>query len=528
MSSADDIGRGDFEADFLWAAATASYQIEGAWDEDGKGPSIWDTYTHQLDANGEKRVNGDVACDSYHKYKEDVKLLRELGVNHYRFSISWPRILPDGRVGENDAGVNDAGVEYYQKLIDELLKANIKPFVTLYHWDLPQALQDKGGWQNRQIIDWFNDYADLCFRKFGDKVTTWITLNEPWVVAFLGHEKGPKQMAPNVKGEGDAVYEVAHNMILSHAKAYRTYNSKYNQAQKGQVGISLNSFWYEPKDENSAADRLAAERNLQFEFGMFAGPIVDGSYPQEMTSRISADRQQYFTEDEAQQVRGSTDFLGVNYYSARYVSQSDESYRGGDMMMPSSYMSDLGVDHEFDPKWERSNVEWLRVVPEGLTKLLAWINRTYDHPRVVVTENGYGDTTDTVNDQTRIDYIQRHINAIYAAIVESKCDVFGYTVWSLMDNLEWDDGYAYKFGLHKVNFADPARPRVKRDSARWYAKFLGASDKQSPRYDSEKPPSEHVGGSGPRNVSSYLFPICAVIVGIIVSIYITQATATTD
>merc|ERR1712032_661324 len=259
-----------FPDDFIWGSATAAYQIEGAWNEGGKGPSIWDVFT-KVPGNIIDGSSGDVACDSYHNYKEDVRLMKEMGLTSYRFSIGWTRILPDGTGARNPEGI-----QYYHNLIDELLLNEIVPAVTLYHWDLPQALQDQGGWLNASVADWFEEYARVCFEEFGDRVKIWIKLNEPWVVAVLGHGTG--EMAPGDVGIGTLVYQAAHNELLAHGKAVAIYRSEFAE-QNGKIGITLSISWKEPEDPSNADQLQASDDALMFDIGWFAQPILASDYP---------------------------------------------------------------------------------------------------------------------------------------------------------------------------------------------------------------------------------------------------------
>ncbi|CAG0896208.1 unnamed protein product, partial [Cyprideis torosa] len=305
-----------FPDDFVWAAATSAHQIEGAWDEDGKGVNIWDTFTH----GPPERPNGDIACDTYHKWQEDIDMLQALGVTHYRFSISWARILPEGT-----GRINPLGIEWYSNFTDGLLAAGIEPMVTLYHWDLPQALQDRGGWLSDDAWDWFEEYADVMFGALGDRVKLWITLNEPWVASVVGYGTGAH--APGLNNEGEFPYISAHNMLKSHARAYRLYKSKYAD-QNGQVGITLNVGYAIP-DNDDPITIEAANRNLEFNIGWFAHPVlIDGDYPPVMRELVDYKSQQqgfaqsrlpYFTEEEKAMLAQSSDFLGMNYYTGSVV-----------------------------------------------------------------------------------------------------------------------------------------------------------------------------------------------------------------
>ncbi|XP_075336555.1 lactase/phlorizin hydrolase-like [Odontesthes bonariensis] len=301
---------GTFPQDFSWGVSSSSYQIEGGWNADGKGPSVWDTFT-QKPGNIPENATGNVACDSYNRLEEDFYMLRALRVKSYRFSLSWSRIFPDGR----RTSLNQKGVDYYNKLIDGLLAHNITPMVTLYHWDLPQALQDFGGWDNVDMIDIFNDFCDFCFATFGNRVKFWITFNQPQTIAWLGYGLG--QIPPNVRDPGTAPYKVAHNLIKAHAKAYHTYDDKYRNSQGGLVSIALNADWAEPKDVSVPRDIVAADRALQFQLVWFAHPIFkNGDYPDAMKWQVhqkcelqgqSNSRLPSFTEEEKNFIKGTAE-----------------------------------------------------------------------------------------------------------------------------------------------------------------------------------------------------------------------------
>nr|XP_006820739.1 PREDICTED: lactase-phlorizin hydrolase-like [Saccoglossus kowalevskii] len=462
---------GTFQQGFAWGAATAAYQIEGAWDEDGKGTSIWDTFSHH-EGNIYGNHNGDIACDSYHKIYQDVELMKQLGLTHYRFSISWPRILPDG----TNKAINQAGIDYYRELIDALLEANIKPMVTLYHWDLPQALQDIGGWENDMIVVYFNQYADVCFREFGDKVKLWITLNEPYVVAVAGYEEG--RFAPGFAHQGTTVYRVGHNLLKSHGAAWHTYDAKYRKSQRGVVGISLNSRWVEA-ETGSAMDSKAADRFLQFKLGWFANPIFgNGDYPEIMKTKIAnksraqgltSSRLPSLSKEERLLLSGSADFLGINYYTSKKIRHQETK------LFPPGYESDMDVLSWLDDAWPKSGADWLRHTPWGLRKLLQWMKEEYSNPVIYITENGVPEHSDTqamLNDTWRSKYYLSHINETLKAWKLDGVNIAGYFAWSLLDNFEWADGYATRFGLHFVHFDDPDRRRQQKASAKVYAEII--------------------------------------------------------
>ncbi|XP_070575695.1 cytosolic beta-glucosidase-like [Ptychodera flava] len=465
----DRLLHGRFPDNFTWATATASYQIEGGWNEDGKGPSIWDTFTHEP-GHIHKDQTGDVACDSYHKIDEDVLLLKKLNVTHYRFSISWPRILPEG-IPKN---INENGVKYYQRLIDALIEAGIQPMVTLYHWDLPQDLQVMGGWENDIVAVYFNEYAEICFLRFGDRVKLWITFNEPAVVVG-GYESGGK--APGLKHQGSGGYRVTHNIIKAHAMVWRTYDQRYREKQGGEVGITLNSDWVIPATDKEE-DILAAERFLQFQLGRFAHPLIRGDYPDVMKKQVfekslaqglTSSRLLKFNEEEIQLIRGAVDFLGLNHYTTKYCANHVNE------PMPPSLSSDQDLIGWYDEKWPKCGVGWLRPVPWGIRKLLRWMNDEYGHIPIYVTENGvaeYNENGPMLNDTWRIQYYTAYINEVLKAHRLDGVDVRGYTAWSLMDNFEWADGYKSRFGLYYVDFDDPNRPRTPKASVEIFAEIV--------------------------------------------------------
>ncbi|XP_067683478.1 lactase/phlorizin hydrolase-like [Haliotis asinina] len=468
MEDDSDILYETFPEDFVWAAATAAYQIEGGWNADGKGESIWDRLvhtTHKVENGG----TGDVACDSYHKYKEDVQLLKNLHVTHYRFSISWSRVLPNGTLS---GGINQKGIDYYHNLIAELLKNDIKPMVTLYHWDLPQALEDKGGFLNEEFVHWFRDYADLCFKEFGNNVSLWMTFNEPPIIAILGYGGG--QFAPQVHNMTQNVYIVARNLVLAHAEVYHLYNSTYKASQKGKVGITINFIWNEPRDPLAISDVDAAERSIEFYDGIFSHPIyVNGDWPHVVKEKVAqknkesgwpADRLPPFSVLEKQKLKGSHDFLGVNYYSSSFARNDPQPV--GDTP---TYDNDKEVYTYADQNWLGSGSNWLTVTPWSIRKMLNWLKYNYNNVDVYITENGLSDRNGTLHDNHRIRFYRYYINEVLKAIKLDKCNVKGYTAWSLMDNLEWLTGFSEKFGLHQVNFSDPKLPRTPKASAYWYA-----------------------------------------------------------
>jgi beta-glucosidase len=433
-----------FPDNFLWGAATAAYQIEGASDEDGKGESIWDRFSHTPGKvlNG---TTGDVACDHYHRWRVDIALMRELGLQAYRFSISWPRILPAG-VG----AVNAAGLDFYDRLVDELLEAGIQPFVTLYHWDLPQALQDQGGWASRATVAAFANYVDVVARRLGDRVKHWITHNEPWCIAFLGHSMG--EHAPGIRN-GPAL-AVAHHVLLSHGEAVPALRASSPGAE---VGITLNFSPAYPASD-SAEDRAAALRNDGQFNRWFIDPLYGRGYPADMVALYGTLMPEIQPGD-TERIAAPIDFLGVNYYN-RSVIRHD----------PSAPMLQIG---HVKPEGEYTEMGW-EVYPEGLRALLVRLQRDYAPARMYITENGaaYPDAIAPdggVHDEPRIRYLAGHLAAAHAAIGEGAA-LAGYFVWSLMDNFEWAWGYSKRFGIVYLDY--PTQRRILKDSAEFYRNVI--------------------------------------------------------
>lgn len=450
-----------FPEDFIWGTATSSYQIEGAANIDGKGPSIWDAFC-SIPGKIQKNDTGDIACDHYHKFKEDIQLMKNMGVKAYRFSIAWARIMPTGK-----DTVNEKGIQFYSDLIDELLKAGIEPWVTLYHWDLPLALQmENDGWLGDSISDHFSAYANLCFDRFGDRVKNWITLNEPWVVAILGYGQGV--FAPGRISNSEP-YLAAHNLILAHAKAVKLYRHNYSH-QKGQIGISNNCDWREPLTD-SEQDKEAAERALQFFLSWFADPIYKGDYPKVMKERLG-DRLPEFTETEKEMIKGSSDFFGLNHYTTMYASHSDGNDAEESVYGNGGISEDQDVNLSLDKNWDLTLMQWA-VVPWGCHKLLKWISERYDYPNIYITENGcaYPDELidGKVDDQKRLDFYKGYLQACSQAIKEG-VQLKGYFAWSFMDNFEWASGYEKRFGLHYVDF--DTLERIPKKSALWFKEVI--------------------------------------------------------
>ena len=418
-----------FPVPFLWGAATAAYQVEGAVREDGRGESIWDRFSHTPGkvANGN---TGDMACDHYHRIHEDVALMKELGLKAYRFSTAWPRIFPAG-----GGKLNRPGLDFYQRLVDALLEAGIRPLITLYHWDLPQALQDRGGWLNRDTARYFADYAAVMFEQLGDRVKLWITVNEPWVAAFAGHLSG--EHAPGLKSWPSAL-QAAHHLLLAHALARGRFPSG---GEAGKIGITLNLSPVEPAEEGEDA-RQAVGRADDFLNRWFLEPVFRGRYPEELLSLFSSRHGAPRIADEDLELMAAhpVDFLGVNYYFRALVRAPRDAESLFDTVIPSEA--------------ERTAMGW-EVHPRGLYDLLVRLHRDYNPQLLYVTENGaaFPDTPNAegrFNDERRLVYIRDHIRAAGRAIAEQGVPLAGYFVWSLLDNFEWAYGYDKRFGIVRV------------------------------------------------------------------------------
>lgn len=458
-------------AGFKFGVATAAYQIEGGWNASGKGESIWDRFTHTRNDKIEDHSTGDVACDSYHLWKEDIKMIKDLGVDFYRFSLSWTRILPTGFSNK----INPDGVNYYNNLINALIENGIEPMVTLYHWDLPQPLQDLGGWTNFLIADYFADFAKLAYQLFGDRVKSWITINEPTSICVNVYEDNLN--APDVKMPGIGTYLCDKTILLAHAKAYHVYQKEFKNTQNGLVGITIDSIWAEPKTKNQS-DIEAADREMQMSFGCYAHPIFSkgGDYPEIMTTTIaqlsakqnfSRSRLPPLSADEIEMVKGSADFLGLNNYNTWLVSSKERN------ISEISFYVDKGTFLDKDPKWPDP-----LITPWGFRKLINWVKDQYNNPLVYITENGIGQTTVSLNDTRRIKFLKENIEAVFDAANIDRCNVTKYTVWSIMDNMEWYQGYTKKFGLYQVDFEDPKRTRVPRKSAEFYKNVISGTNKK--------------------------------------------------
>ncbi|BAS27224.1 GH1 family beta-glucosidase [Limnochorda pilosa] len=435
-----------FPDGFLWGTATASYQVEGAVREDGRGESIWDRFSHTPGKTFEGQT-GDVACDHYHRYPEDVEHMARMGMNAYRFSVAWPRIFPEGK-----GPVNQKGLDFYRRLVDALQGRHIQPCLTLYHWDLPQALQEKGGWDNRDTGRYFAEYAHTLYQALGDRVPLWITLNEPWVAAILGHAFG--QHAPGF-GDFPLAMRVVHHLLLAHGWAVEAF--RHDGPRRAQIGITLNLSPVEPAT-GKEADGQAADLADRFTNRLFLDPIFRGAYPELPDLMRSALPQA--TPEEMERISTPVDFLGVNYYTRQVVEADPQGLYGVGMVPARGDLTEMG--------WE--------VYPQGLYDLLIRVHREYHPQAVYVTENGaaFADEIQDgeVDDPRRIAYVREHLSRAHAAI-GAGVPLKGYFYWSLMDNFEWAFGYSKRFGLLYV--VPGSLERVWKRSARWYAQVAQAN-----------------------------------------------------
>ena len=458
-------------APFLWGVATSAYQIEGAVREDGRGASIWDTFSHTPGKtfNGQ---TGDVAADHYHHLDEDLDLMSGLGLNAYRFSIAWPRIQPSG-----SGRTNAPGIAFYERLVDGLLARGIAPVATLYHWDLPQSLQDRGGWVNRETAQRFADYAAIVASRLGDRVGHWITHNEPWVAAWLGYADG--LFAPGLLSIRDATI-AQHHMLLSHGLAVEAIRAE-SARPAAQIGIALNLHDVTPATDDEA-DVAAATWVYGQQAASFLEPLLRGHYPDgvEPMSSTWADPELVRPGD-LEIIGRPIDFLGVNYYHPRFIAAPEhlaDVLREGFVQTAPDHAHSFGFDFVelAHASAARTEMGW-PVEPEGLTRMLLRLRTDYPAVPLIVTENGaaFADRPDAaghVADPRRAAYLEGHVGAVSEAVGEG-ADVRGYFVWSLLDNFEWSSGYSKRFGLVYVDFATGRR--VPKDSYRWYRDYIAAS-----------------------------------------------------
>ena len=438
-----------FPADFIWGTATSAYQIEGSPTADGAGRSIWHRFSH-TPGNTWLNETGDVACDHYRRYKDDVAIMAELGANAYRFSIAWGRIFPQGT-----GAVNKKGIDFYSRLVDELLARGINPNATLFHWDLPEALDDRGGWLNRDIADWFADYATTMFDALGDRVKLWSTLNEPWVVTDGGYLAGV--LAPGHSNLFEAPV-ATHNLLRSHGKAVERFRAN-SAAKNGKIGITVN---LEPKypASDSPEDLAAVRRADAYMNRQFLDPAFLGRYPDEMREIFGEAWPEWSAED-MRLIKQPIDFVGVNYYTRKV-----ERYWPDHLP--------LKTKHVPQPQRTETATNW-EVFPEALTKVLLWVTERYGKPVIYITENGaaFYDPPHTIDgkieDPLRVEYYRQHLRATHDAM-QKGANVRGYYAWSLLDNYEWAHGYSKRFGIVHVDYS--TQQRTIKSSGRYYAEVI--------------------------------------------------------
>lgn len=432
-----------FPNDFIFGVATSSYQIEGAVNKDGRGESIWDRFSATA-GNIYDGSSGEVACNHYELWQNDLDLIKDLGFQAYRFSIAWPRILPEGR-----GKINQKGLDFYDRLVDGLLERGLEPHVTLYHWDLPQKLQDNGGWLNRYTVSAFSEYADTVTKRLGNRVRSYATLNEPWCSSYLGYGNG--HHAPGL-ADKKMFLQAAHNLLLAHGSALPPMRSN---APESQHGIVLNfSPAYPASDKKE--DIMAAKRQKGFQYEWFLDPILKAKYPALMLEAYQNDLPE-IKPDDLTTIAAKIDFLGVNMYTRSLVKYSKDKWLNMDNVIEDVPRTAMG--------WE--------IFPDGLEQLLIDLNNDYKLPPVFITENGAAFDDKLINgrikDQNRIDFYQGHLKAVSNAI-QRGVDVRGYFAWSFMDNFEWAFGYEKRFGIVFVDFE--TQKRTPKDSAKWFTELL--------------------------------------------------------
>ncbi|MEN8172359.1 MAG: GH1 family beta-glucosidase [Chloroflexota bacterium] len=433
-----------FPKNFLWGTAASAYQIEGAYNKDGKGESIWDRFV-RWDDHVLYGDTGDIALDHYHRMSQDVELLKKLGIPCYSFTVSWTRILPEGR-----GQVNNKGLDFYDRLVDSMLDAGIRPKATLYHWDFPQLLQDLGGWPNRDSVDWFADYAHIVFDMLADRVKLWATHNEPWVAAFLGYGSGLH--APGICDYSGA-YQTAHHMLLAHGSAVQVFRQG---GYDGQIGLILNLNGLIPAS-NSEQDKAAAQRVHDETHALFLDPVFNGKYPQALFDFIGTHQPEVQPGD-LNLIQQPIDFLGLNYYNTDLVEFDIHGGLNKARLIPYSA-----------PGWGRTEMNW-GIHPAGIKGEVQYIKEHYGNPDLYITENGCAmpdqpDENGFVADWDRIRYLKAHLHALHEAIQEG-VNLKGYFVWSIFDNFEWERGYGPRFGLVRVNYE--TLERIPKQSAYWY------------------------------------------------------------
>ncbi|AQK40508.1 4-hydroxy-7-methoxy-3-oxo-3,4-dihydro-2H-1,4-benzoxazin-2-yl glucoside beta-D-glucosidase 1, chloroplastic [Zea mays] len=487
MLSPSEIPQRDwFPSDFTFGAATSAYQIEGAWNEDGKGESNWDHFCHNHPERILDGSNSDIGANSYHMYKTDVRLLKEMGMDAYRFSISWPRILPKGT---KEGGINPDGIKYYRNLINLLLENGIEPYVTIFHWDVPQALEEKyGGFldkSHKSIVEDYTYFAKVCFDNFGDKVKNWLTFNEPQTFTSFSYGTGvfaPGRCSPGLDcayPTGNSLvepYTAGHNILLAHAEAVDLYNKHYKRDDT-RIGLAFDVMGRVPYG-TSFLDKQAEERSWDINLGWFLEPVVRGDYPFSMRS-LARERLPFFKDEQKEKLAGSYNMLGLNYYTSRFSKNIDISPNYSPVLnTDDAYASQEVNGPDGKPIGPPMGNPWIYMYPEGLKDLLMIMKNKYGNPPIYITENGIGDvdTKETplpmeaaLNDYKRLDYIQRHIATLKESI-DLGSNVQGYFAWSLLDNFEWFAGFTERYGIVYVDRNNNCT-RYMKESAKWLKEF---------------------------------------------------------
>ncbi|CAL1353732.1 unnamed protein product [Linum trigynum] len=477
-------GRANFPPGFVFGTATSAYQVEGAANQSCRGPSVWDKFAHQFPERIADRSNGDVAIDMYNLFVEDIQRMKYMNVDAYRLSISWSRVIP---YGKRSTGVNREGIDFYHRVIDLLKQNGIEPYVTIWHWDTPQALEaEYGGFLSRDIVKDFEDYCDLLFEEYGGKITKWITLNEPVTYVMRGYDEG--LMAPGrcstwvnhaclAGNSGTEPYIVTHNLLLAHAAGYRLYQQKYKASQGGEVGITIVTFWFVPYTDTTA-DIDAAQRSLDFMYGWYMDPITYGHYPRNMIDLVGS-RLPTFTSEESRSLKGSYDFLGLNYYTA-YYSMNNPNFDPEHLeYLKDSHAITTATGANGELIGPELGTSWQYLYPQGLQYLLNYTKDTYRNPHIYITENGLSQEDDptqsieeATQDDTRISFYDSHLDSVLQSMIGYNVNVSGFFAWSFADNYEWNDGYSVRFGFYYIDYTDGQLTRYPKSSACWYTNFL--------------------------------------------------------